>query len=452
MKKIFLAASLVFSLAVSCVFAPFADAEPIFEAQTPAAASMPDQSDYLTDDGYMDYEAYSEDYRLWANENAAKRDANRLALDEAESLNAYFKDMSKEILAREDQKNKVFSPVNVYFALSMLSEITDGATRDEILQLLNAESVEALRAQANAVFLSVYENDGETTSIPAASVWLRNDIAYKPDALKILCENYFASSFSGEMGSSEYDQMIQKWLSEATGGLLDDAAKKITFDANTMIALATSLYFKAGWENEFSTSLTEENVFHGIIGDQTAEFMKKGGADAYYWGENFGAVALPLTNGGEMWFVLPDEGIAPETLFEDGGIMTLTQNPYDWQDQKRLIVNKSIPKFDVVGENDLIDALKNLGICAAFDAAESDFTPLTDIGEIAVSKAQHDARVKIDEEGIEAAAYTVIMAFATSARPPEDQMDFIVDRPFAFVITSEDNLPLFMGVVNRTDT
>ena len=55
-------------------------------------------------------------------------------------------------------------------------------------------------------------------------------------------------------------------------------------------------------------------------------------------------------------------------------------------------------------------------------------------------------RVAVDEEGVTAAAYTV-MAMSGSGMPPEDEMDFTVDRPFLFAITSDDGLPLFVGSV-----
>ena len=422
-------------------------ADVLFEAQDPTRVPMPDQADYLSEDGEFDYEAYDKAYMAWLEDDRQKF----LSGDESASLTAYAIQAAREILAREDQKNKVFSPVNLYLALSMLSEITGGDTQSEILSLLDAENIETLRRRANAIFLSIYENDGQTTSIPAASIWLRNDISYKPDALEYLCKDYFASSFAGTMGDSEYDREIQSWLNEKTGGLLEEQAKNITFDPDTIISLATSLYFKAGWTGEFSKSNTKTDVFHAVKGDQQAEFMHKGGSDTYYWGENFGAVALAMTNGGKMWFILPDEGISPESLFENEAVLRLTTDPAAWQNQTRLIINKAIPKFDVTGENDLIQSLKNLGVQLAFDPKKSDFTPLTDIPEIAVSKAQHDARVKIDEKGVEAAAYTVIMAYATSARPPEEKMDFIVDRPFAFLITSDDGFPLFTGIVNTIE-
>ena len=71
----------------------------------------------------------------------------------------------------------------------------------------------------------------------------------------------------------------------------------------------------------------------------------------------------------------------------------------------------------------------------------------TDADGIFLDKAQHAARVTIDEEGCTAAAYTVMMAAGT-AMPPDEEVDFILDRPFLFVLSSLDGLPLFAGVVN----
>lgn len=428
------------------ILLPAASAEAIYEAEYPKSVPAPDQEAYVRKDGEVDYDAYFLDYNVWVNANMEKR----LESGSAQSMKGYIDATAREILAKGDGQNKVYSPMNVYLALSMLSEITDGDSRGQILSLLGAKNQKALRAQANQVFLSLYANDGETTSIPSASVWLRNDMTYKTDALEILKNDYFASSYKGEMGSDEYNRLLQNWLDEQTGGLLKEQAQKMTMDRETVITLATSLYFKAGWENKFSKSSTLSSVFHAVNGDVTREFMNKSSYDTYYWGENFGAVALSMTGGGRMWFILPDEGVSPETLIEKGLVTDLVMNT-GYEMNKSLIINKSIPKFDLTGENDLIQSLKNLGITDVFDESKSDFTPLTEETEMVVSKAQHDVRVKIDEEGVEAAAFTVIMALATSARPPEDEMDFIVDRPFVFAITSQDDLPLFMGVVNHLD-
>ena len=57
--------------------------------------------------------------------------------------------------------------------------------------------------------------------------------------------------------------------------------------------------------------------------------------------------------------------------------------------------------------------------------------------------------VKIDEDGCEAAAYTILGVEATAMMGPEDEIDFTLDNPFVFAITGIDGLPLFVGLVNQ---
>ena len=121
---------------------------------------------------------------------------------------------------------------------------------------------------------------------------------------------------------------------------------------------------------------------------------------------------------------------------------------YSWENQKFLIVNQSIPKFDVVSDYSLIPGLKNLGVTDVFSFEKADFTPLTTDTEVAVTGATHAARVMIDEECCIAASFTVMVACG-AARPPEEKVDFVLDRPFLFVINGQDGQPLFVGIVNQ---
>ena len=113
-----------------------------------------------------------------------------------------------------------------------------------------------------------------------------------------------------------------------------------------------------------------------------------------------------------------------------------------------LKVNRSIPKFDIASELDLVGGLQNLGVTDIFSFEASDFTPLTNDTDVAISKATHGARVMIDEEGCKAVAFTAL-EYAGSPPPPDEIVDFVLDRPFIFVITSQTDLPLFVGIVNN---
>jgi len=61
---------------------------------------------------------------------------------------------------------------------------------------------------------------------------------------------------------------------------------------------------------------------------------------------------------------------------------------------------------------------------------------------------KHGVRVIDDEEGVKAGAYAVEQA-AGAAKPPEEKMDFVLDRPFMFIIRSAEGIPLFVGIVER---
>ena len=154
-----------------------------------------------------------------------------------------------------------------------------------------------------------------------------------------------------------------------------------------------------------------------------------------------------------MWFILPDEGISPEELLSDNAVMALVCHPEDWKDQKYLVIHGAYPKFDVSSQIDLCSGLKKLGITDVFHPKMSDFTPMTeDVKHLFVGEAKHGARVKIDEAGVIAAAYTEMQVWLGAPLPPKDEIDFIVDRPFLFVITSKDSLPLFVGIVHQPVT
>ena len=63
-----------------------------------------------------------------------------------------------------------------------------------------------------------------------------------------------------------------------------------------------------------------------------------------------------------------------------------------------------------------------------------------------LSQVQHAARVTIDEYGCTAAAFTVMMMNGASM-PPDSVLEMNLNRPFAFVIVSGEDVPLFIGTV-----
>jgi len=61
---------------------------------------------------------------------------------------------------------------------------------------------------------------------------------------------------------------------------------------------------------------------------------------------------------------------------------------------------------------------------------------------------RQDTRVAIDEEGVTAASYILLDFGASAAEPPDEIIDFVLDRPFLFAVC-KDNIPLFVGTVQQ---
>ena len=408
-------------------------------AEYPQMTAYPNEQKYIKWNGEFDDEAFQPVYDRWRD------DLNALRPEEgfADGLETYFPTAARALLS--GQGNRVCSPLNVYMALAMLAEITDGDTRQEILAALGSDDLEDLRTQAKAVWRSVYRQDGAVNSVLANSLWLNEGSSFRQETVDLLAENYYASVYRGEMGSEELDKALRDWLDEQTGGLLKNATKSARFSPDTVLALASTVYFQSKWKEEFSKSKTQEDIFHGLSGDTSVDFLRSDGAGQYYWGEDFAAYGKRLESGGTMWFFLPDEGVTPEDLLAGEAVFTLAADSDRWENQTRLIVHVSIPKFDIFQQQTLTDALETMGISKVFDLGQADFSPISE-NDLYLSQADHAARLIIDEEGVTAAAYTLMQA-AGGARPPEEEVDFRLDRPFLTMVTSRDGLLLFAGIV-----
>lgn len=365
----------------------------------------------------------------------------------ADSLDNFWAKSIREFLSGEG--NRAYSPVNVYLALAMLAETTGGNSRQQILDLLGADSITALRTQASHVWNAHYSDDGKTTSVLANSLWLDNEHQFKDDAVHSLVSNYFASVFSGDLGTEEVNEHLRTWINSQTGGLLEEQAKELELSADSIFALVSTIYFATDWDGGFSEDLTTDGIFHTKSGHLTVPFMHDTiRASRYYWGSNFGAVELELSSG-SMWLILPDEGVSVDEVLAGDEYLRMTQDPYEWEQQIFVNINLSLPKFDISSQSDLIEGMKNLGITDVFDDTVSDFSPMTDTPQLIVSKIDHAVRVAVDEEGIIAAAFTVIETAPTGAPDATNEIDFTLDRPFLFVVSSHDRLPLFAGVVEQ---
>jgi serine protease inhibitor len=419
-----------------------AEAIPLDLILTQAAYPQPVAAD-LTPEQYMESDAYGE---WWENQ----RKKTDVSSGYAAFMTAYDQEIMEKLLS-SGEDNTVCSPLNTCIALAMLSEVTEGESRQQILDALHVSDMEELRKKTRALWEANYADTPNLKSLLANSLWLRAGDDYDMDTLGRLSDIYFASAFGGDPGSEEMTHALQAWTDQNTGGLLKEYTEGMKLSPDTVLALVSTIYYKAAWYDTFWEGATSPGTFHGVKGDTEAEMMHRSDVMGIYRTDAFTGISLGLMDSGAMHFYLPAEGKDVNALLTDPEIWKVLSRGGEegWSYPE---VNLTLPKFKVSGKTDLIPVLSELGIRDVMDPSLSDFSPLKkDADGLALTAAEHAAMVEIDENGVTGAAYTELSVEETGALEPEEVIDLTFDRPFLFMVTGRDGSILFSGTVRNID-
>jgi serpin B len=343
-----------------------------------------------------------------------------------------------------------YSPTALYTALSMVSELTEGDSLDALLDVLGVESTDTLRQSSGDLwrYLCANPNTKDPGKVTIAnSMWLNQDYVFNGEALQNLANHYYVSSYTGDM-KKDIPSLVSKWVKEQTGGLLDCQIKP---EKNTMVVLLSAIYFYDEWAEHFSKSATTEGRFR-LEEEKWVDcnYMHRTQEDwTYYQGEGVTASVQYFQNGGKMLFILPDEDKTPTDVLENTELLSSLLN-WEAQEKPTAHVEWSIPRFTLKKTFDLEEGLTALGLGELFDKNGNPLSLLSGDGTPAyIGQAEQGTAISIDEVGCEAASYVKIEAMSGSAMPPEDLIEMSLYRPFVFAILSENDVPLFLGVVSN---
>lgn len=353
-------------------------------------------------------------------------------------------------LNKTDQ-NYVFSPVAVYYALVILAQTTSGETKDEILNVLSLKEDELIRTSKELHDNLNTNAIGGGTVLLNSSLWLSDRYNIDGNECNNIAINNNSAIRKVNMGSSDADRQIQRWVNANTNNFLKDSVSNIKTNAAALMELLTTIYLKGSWEEYFDKRSTKKKDFHLSKKEKIkCDFMNSSQEGNVYFGKNFTAVKLNIVNLGTMTFVLPNEGYSPNDISNDDDLLDVLNGKTHNLDKKEYDINLSVPKFDINANGDILAGMSKLGINKALNMSEADFSPISDEKNLCITSASQAARIKIDEEGIEAAAYVCMnVGFGGFPMPKQlEKYDFILDRQFMFAVTKW-NTSLFVGTVTN---
>lgn len=349
-------------------------------------------------------------------------------------------------LGGEKTDNWLVSPFSLQCALGMLSNGANGETHDEILYTLGLSQYS--QEEVNVYFKKLIEGlhtvNSAITVKTSNSVWGNAGVPLKDDFQKMNIENYFAMVSQLDFSDPSAVDQINAWCNQTTEGLISSILDEVNPTAT--VYLLNSLYFKARWESEFAPEKTQEGDFNTSSGKVVkADFMQTQRMAAYVENEWFTSTSLSYQNDSYvMRLILPQPEISIDQVLQ-----ALSESDENlWKNTILADINLKMPRFALENKLDLVSTLQALGMEKVF-TNEADFSSMSDISTY-ISLVQQATRLKVDEDGSEGAAVTVIEGYLSDLmRPlPEEEVDFFLDRPFLFqIIESSTGTVLFMGQV-----
>ena len=352
----------------------------------------------------------------------------------------------------DGSRNSNLSPISVYLALAMTADGARGDTQTAMLKLLGCESIEELRGVCSEMLSELSIDTEDSTLALADSIWMadRNGtLTFNSEYLAALADTYRAEASAVDFNKAETGKQIADWIREHTHGKIKISEDAMQFDPETIAVLINTIYLKDAWRDEFYEGATEAGPFSGPEGELTVDYMKRtDNGVTIVQGDGFMRYSLPLQRVGRMTFILPDEGMAfSDMLGSPERIHALTHGGQEI----RANVNVKLPKFKFQDRLDLNDTLKALGIGIAFSGS-ADFSGMGNF-DAKISRVLQESFIGVDEKGVEAAAYTMVV-MDEGAMMPEDlpEIDFFLTRPFLYAIEASDGTVLFIGSVTAPGT
>ncbi|MFI0979129.1 serpin family protein [Streptomyces sp. NPDC021093] len=321
----------------------------------------------------------------------------------------------------------VRSPAGLWLALGVVAAGAKGETADELRRLLGFAGDDAAKAVGEAERVL----RGTEALGVASCVWSRVPV-----------HREFQEALPGVAVGRLDPAEIDDWVRAVTGGLVERLPVRLGDDI--LLAVVNALALKARWEVPFEPWATRECDFMDAAGTRhRVPTMHKGVplADAWTVGPTrVVELRCRAEQGGapaRVRFLLGAESAGPRDVLPAGWAGPGDRVPLDTD-----LVALALPRLSLRTTVEVTGHLAAWGIHRA-TTESADFSGMSP-EPLAVSRVVQEAVLKVAEEGVEAAAVSVVPMAAGAAPPPLRTETIRFERPFGVVVLdASGEVPLF---------
>ncbi len=361
---------------------------------------------------------------------------------------------------KPDSANFFISPFSLNIALSMANEGAKSNTRQEMDRLLSIQDIgDRAPLYNNLIQKTTDTNDpmfkkcnklskdttGRNSLYLANSLWINEKFRIDNNYKKTIEQYYHSDIFSfNKHNIPSANLMLNDWISDKTNGKINQISG---LDGSIMLSIVNAIYFKGEWDTPFEEIKTTKLGFHTINKKKIDIKFMQGQADYRYFEDNeIQSILLPYKcRQFSMLIILPRErfGIMDiEKKLDPDYLKKINQLSYSHE------VVISLPRFKIESEIQPREAIIKMG-CPGMFSDRADFTKMSEIDSLKVSRIIHKTYIEIDEKKTEAVAVTKVdMRMTTTVADPhiEPPKIFNADHPFIFLIVdNRTHAILFTG-------
>lgn len=347
-----------------------------------------------------------------------------------------------QALKNTEAKNYIYSPLSAWLCLSFLQEGLSGEIKDKLQSALVTVPPELPDLRDKAIQdLSDRMRDG---GLRLKNYLFVNNQYDVKDTFTKAAETYRADIYKVLLdGDIESSKLINAVIEQDSGGLIKDYYEE-PIDPSTTAILMNILAMNARWETPFDPADTADGPFHladGTTIDVPMMHLSEVEDFKYATSEVGDFLEMKYTSGDYLMLALPKDGESPEAAL---AYWRENRNSLEWVMPK---VNVTLPKVKIQSNWDLKEALTDMGLGELFTGGPGMDGILKET-DFMLSKVSQQAMIEIFEEGTTAAAVTEIPMGMGGLLVPDEPVDLVFDRPFAFAVyTSDGDLELFRGAV-----
>ena len=359
--------------------------------------------------------------------------------------------------ADKSGKSFIYSPLSIAYVLGMVNDAAIGQTEQELEQTLGFHQggIQAVNDYCKKLIDGLPKVDNTVTLNIANAIFLNKKYTLKNQFQEDMETYYDAKAEALDFKNASTLNHINGWCNDKTNGMIPSILDEINPDMVSY--LLNAIYFKADWASKFDAKNTKDELFDG---KGKVPMMHQNVLISYVNNGLYSAIKMPYGNGyWNMTVMLPEEGKTIDDVIEHlskvgfadvesfCGTMGGVFEPYE--------VDLKLPRYETESDTDskeiggLIPLMQKLGIHLAFDCDFSEIPNMCENGNLYISMMRQKAKIKVSEEGSEAAAVTVAGMFdSTSISKPVEypKATFHANKPFVYVIREQSSgVILFVG-------